>query len=269
MTIFAKSVKKNGYALEGLKHGLVCGYPSRALPSQIAKIVKEGAGYKEVDGGNIFVSTDAWTAPVFSETGPDGNLWIADWYNPVIQHNPDKRGMDNQIWNDDKGDGNAHKNTHRDKGHGRIYIIKHDDGKNSKITEIDANDTDALLEGLESDNMFWRTTAQRLIVEEQKTTLIPDLIKLAGNEKNTDKTGINAPAIHALWTLKGLGALNGSNKEATKIVINALNSNSSGVKRAALSRGFVLRALLLIQDAILKKRLPVLRLTMAQKGLRG
>ena len=43
---------------------------------------------------------------------------------PVIQHNPDKRGMDNQIWNDDKGEGNAHLKTHRDKGHGRIYIIK-------------------------------------------------------------------------------------------------------------------------------------------------
>ena len=34
----------------------------------IARIVKDGAGYKEVDGGNIFASTDAWTAPVFSET---------------------------------------------------------------------------------------------------------------------------------------------------------------------------------------------------------
>ena len=58
-----------------------------------------GAGYKEVDGGNIFGSTDSWTAPVYTETGPDGNLWVADWYNPVIQHNPDKRGMENQIWN--------------------------------------------------------------------------------------------------------------------------------------------------------------------------
>ena len=48
--------------------------------------------------------------PVFAETGPDGNLWVADWYNPVIQHNPDKRGMDNQIWNADKGEGNAHIN---------------------------------------------------------------------------------------------------------------------------------------------------------------
>jgi len=201
----------------------------------IAKIVKDGAGYKEVDGGNIFASTDTWTAPVFSETGPDGNLWVADWYNPVIQPNPDKRVMDNQIWNDDKGEGNAHKNTHRDKGHGRIYIIKHEDGEDAEITAIDKEDTEALLDGLESDNMFWRTTAQRLIVEGNKTILIPDLIKLAGNERNTDATGINAPAIHALWTLKGLGVLENPNKEASAIVIKALKSKSYGVKRAAIS----------------------------------
>ena len=27
-------------------------------------------------------------SPVAAEVGPDGNLWIADWYNFIIQHNP-------------------------------------------------------------------------------------------------------------------------------------------------------------------------------------
>jgi len=140
----------------------------------MAKIVSDGAGYKEVDGGNIFASTDAWTAPVFTETGPDGNLWVADWYNPVIQHNPDKRGMDNQIWNDNKGEGNAHLNEHRDKKHGRIYIIQHEDGRKSNIQKLAVDDTKGLLAGIQSNNQFWRTTAQRLIVENYKTELIPD-----------------------------------------------------------------------------------------------
>lgn len=193
----------------------------------IAKIVKHGAGYKEVDGGNIFASTDAWTAPVFSETGPDGNLWVADWYNPVIQHNPDKRGMENQIWNDDKGEGNAHINEFRDKGHGRIYIIKHEDGDDSDITSINPENNKSLIKGLQSDNLFWRTTAQRLIVEYKKEELIPELISLA--EKNANPT-----AIHALWTLKGLGALNGSTPQASELVAKTLLSKSYGVKRAAL-----------------------------------
>ena len=201
----------------------------------IAKIVKHGAGYKEEDGGNIFASTDTWTAPVFSETGPDGNLWVADWYNPVIQHNPDKRGMDNQIWNDDKGEGNAHKNEFRDKGNGRIYIIKHKDGDASNIIEIKADDNNDLIAGLRSGNSFWRTTAQRLIVENKKTELIPELLKLAEKGISSNKTEINTTTIHALWTLKGLGALNNSNSEASQLVLKGLLSNSYGVIRASLS----------------------------------
>lgn len=196
----------------------------------IAKIVKDGAGYKEIDGGNIFASTDAWTAPVFAETGPDGNLWVADWYNPVIQHNPDKRGMDNQIWNADKGEGNAHLNDLRDYGHGRIYIIKYKGKKKSKIKTLDRNDDNGLLAALESDNMFWRTTAQRIIVEEKKTVLIPDLIKLA-NTDEIDKSGLNATRLHALWTLNGLGAI----EQSKEIVNKALSSSSFAVQRAALA----------------------------------
>lgn len=199
----------------------------------IAKIVKDGAGYKEVDGGNIFASTDAWTAPVFTETGPDGNLWVADWYNPVIQHNPDKRGMENQIWNADKGEGNAHKNKLRDYGHGRIYRITHEDADDPDIKSLNLKDDKELLKALKSDNMFWRTTAQRLIVENKNVSLVPDLIELAAD--NNNKSGLNAPALHALWTLQGLGALNGSNEEANKVAVGALNSTSYAVKRAALA----------------------------------
>ena len=195
----------------------------------LAKIVSKGAGYVEEDGGNIFASTDAWTAPVYTETGPDGNLWVADWYNPVIQHNPDKRGMDNQIWNAIKGEGNAHLNPLRDKKHGRIYILTHKNGKKSEITSLNPDNKDELIKGLKSNNMFWRTTAQRLIVENNIQTLIPDLIKLASKEVD----GPNYPAIHALWALKGLGAL--EEKEAKSIVEKALSSKSDGVKRAAIT----------------------------------
>lgn len=197
----------------------------------LARIVDEGAGYREEDGGNIFASTDAWTAPVFTETGPDGNFWIADWYNPVIQHNPDKRGMPNQIWNANRGEGNAHLNPLRDKGHGRIYILKHKKGKKSAITSLDPSDHKALLKGLQSSNMFWRTTAQRLIVENDIQELVPELIELAG--KNTN--GLNAGAIHALWTLDGLGELDGSNEAASVVAAKALSNKSDAVKRAALA----------------------------------
>jgi putative membrane-bound dehydrogenase-like protein len=159
----------------------------------IARIEKDGAGFKEVDGGNIFASTDAWTAPVFTETGPDGNLWVADWYNPVLQHNPDSRGMPNQIWNDNKGEGNAHLNEHRDKRHGRIYVVKYKGKVDKSIQSLDPSDLKTLIKALDNDNMFWRTTAQRLIVEHfsvnQLGSSLQQLQKMA--TKN----------IHALWIL--------------------------------------------------------------------
>lgn len=201
----------------------------------IAKIIKDGAGYKEEDGGNIFASTDAWTSPVFAETGPDGNIWVADWYNPVIQHNPDKRGMENQIWNADKGEGNAHINKLRDYGHGRIYIINHEDGDDSEIVELGPDDDKALIEALQSDNLFWRITAQRLIIEGNKTVLVPQLIQMAKDDSTTDKNGLNVASLHALWTLKGLGALDGNHPEANAAVEQALSSTSYAVKRAAIA----------------------------------
>lgn len=193
----------------------------------IAKIVKEGAGYREEDGGNIFASTDAWTAPVYTETGPDGNLWVADWYNPVIQHNPDRRGMDNQIWNAEKGEGNAHLNALRDKQHGRIYIITHKKGTSSKIKALDPTDTKGLLAGLQSSNMFWRTTAQRLIVENQISDLVPDLKNLAQED--------SWAASHALWALAGLGVMDEGAAESGAILSKALQASNEGLVRTALA----------------------------------
>lgn len=193
----------------------------------LAKIVEAGAGYKEEDGGNIFASTDAWTAPVYTETGPDGNLWVADWYNPVIQHNPDKRGMDNQIWNADKGEGNAHLNPLRDKKHGRIYIIKYKGKTNNKIKSLDPADSKGLLRGLSSTNMFWRTTAQRLIVENQVTELIPELGQLALKD--------SPAASHALWALAGLGVIEDGVPEAGDVLEKALSAKTDGLVRSALA----------------------------------
>ncbi|MEL6845166.1 MAG: hypothetical protein AAFP02_18315, partial [Bacteroidota bacterium] len=195
----------------------------------LARMEHDGAGYKEVDGGNIFASTDAWTAPVYTETGPDGNLWVADWYNPVVQHNPDHRGMDNQIWNNNKGEGNAHLNELRDKKHGRIYIVKYRGKEDDSIASLSAEDDEALLAALQHDNLFWRSTAQRLIVEHDKKELIPQLMELAAKEV----AGKAFAKLHTLYTLDGLGAFAGGSHE--DLVQEALVDDAYGVRRAALA----------------------------------
>jgi putative membrane-bound dehydrogenase-like protein len=186
----------------------------------------KGSGFKERDGWNFMASADEWFGPVQSEVGPDGAVWVLDWYNFIIQHNPTPVGFEN-------GKGNAYINPLRDRTHGRVYKIVYKDAVASKIKSLDRKDPKSLLLGLESDNMFWRTTAQRLIVETGNKTLVPALYKLIKDRK-VDELGINASAIHALWTLQGLGLFDGSNAEAFGVAVEALKHPSAGVRKAAL-----------------------------------
>src|SRR5690606_5061452 len=84
-----------------------------------------------------------------------------------------------------------------------------------------------------SDNMFWRLTAQRLIVETQNKEVVDELYNLI-NSTQVDGAGINGPAINALWTLKGLGELEGNNTKAQEVVEKALSHPSAGVRKNAV-----------------------------------
>ena len=60
--------------------------PSVRLVHQ-AVIEPDGAGFQEKDDWNLLASSDEWFGPVQSQVGPDGAVWVADWYNFIIQHN--------------------------------------------------------------------------------------------------------------------------------------------------------------------------------------
>lgn len=191
-----------------------------------ARIIEEGSGYKEKNAFNILASSDEWFSPVHAEVGPDGSLWVADWYNFIIQHNPTPRGFDN-------GEGNAYINPLRDKQHGRIYRLTYKGGEASEIFDLHDADAGDMISALKSDNMFWRLTAQRLIVESQNKEVVDGLYELI-NSTEVDEAGINGPAINALWTLKGLGELEGNNTTAQDVVEKALNHPSAAVRKNAV-----------------------------------
>ncbi|PZX54983.1 PVC-type heme-binding CxxCH protein [Algoriphagus chordae] len=191
-----------------------------------AKILPEGSGYTEKNNFNILASSDEWFSPVHAEVGPDGSLWVADWYNFIIQHNPTPRGWDN-------GDGNAYINPMRDREHGRIYRITYKGGKPSKTFNLKDAESDELLAAIQSENMFWRLTAQRLIVEKKDMDILEGLYDIINSQK-VDEIGINGPAVNALWALQGLGALDGNNSKAQQIVEKALTHPSAAVRKNAL-----------------------------------
>ena len=169
------------------------------------RMVEEGAGYKAKNEFAVVPSADEWFSPVAAEVGPDGHLWIADWYNFIIQHNPTpNRGRGG--YDAKNGRGNAHINPNRDREHGRIYRLVWDKAPKPRITSLNGAGEAKLVSALSDPNQFWRITAQRLLVDGKFESAVPAL-----------KTRVLEPGIgatHALWTLEGLGALDADTHRA-------------------------------------------------------
>jgi type 1 glutamine amidotransferase/azurin len=136
--------------------------------------------------------------------------------------------MENQIWNADKGEGNAHINPRRDIKHGSIYIVRPKKRNSESLSSLSIEDPKQLIKGLKSDNLFWRTTAQRLIVENNLENLIPEIKNLI-SEEEIDGEGFNGAAMHALYTLQGLNSVDDES------LAKALKNESVAVQRAAIN----------------------------------
>jgi uncharacterized protein len=188
-----------------------------------------GSSFTAYNELNMLASLDDWFSPIQAKVGPDGALWVIDWYNLIIQHNPTPENFEH-------GEGNAYVTDLRDKDHGRIYrVVYKGDENNSDIPNLADASPEDLVQALRHDNMFWRLTAQRLIVERGEADVVPQLTELI-RDQSVDQIGLNPGAFHALWTLHGLGALdeeNGSD-EAVQAAFGALHHPVTAVRRAAL-----------------------------------
>jgi putative membrane-bound dehydrogenase-like protein len=188
-------------------------------------IQSDGASFRSRNAWNLLASDDEWTAPIAAEVGPDGQVWVIDWYNYIVQHNPTPPG-----WK--TGRGNAYETELRDKKHGRIYRIVYHGAKPQEHLSLEAATPERLVATLKNDNMLWRLHAQRLLVERGQQDVVPALLELA-RAPGVDEIGQNPAVIHALWTLHGLKALDASNREATAVAVGALKHASPGVRRNA------------------------------------
>ena len=123
--------------------------------------------FKESDGWNLTASSDEWYGPVQAQVGPDGSVWIADWYNFIIQHNvfvPRQAPSEFVLpfTEQPHGQGNAFISPLRDTNHGRVYRVVYKNAASKPAMKLSKKDVPGLLAALENDNMFWRMTAQRL-----------------------------------------------------------------------------------------------------------
>ncbi|MEO1525842.1 MAG: PVC-type heme-binding CxxCH protein [Planctomycetota bacterium] len=48
--------------------------------------IAEGSTYRTVDNANLLESDDRWFRPVYGGVGPDGAIYLADWYDTRLSH---------------------------------------------------------------------------------------------------------------------------------------------------------------------------------------
>ncbi len=250
----------------------VCGPTGHLVGTFI--LTRDGAGYRSKSPFNLVASDDEWSAPIMAEVGPDGNVWVLDWYNFIVQHNPTPQGFET-------GRGNAYETKLRDKKYGRVYRVVYEGNQGldsaSQMRErkmivsgLNAEDELGLVNALTHSNMFWRRTAQRLLMEKGALSE-PAIARLKAlvQDQNVDDAGLNPGAIHAIASLSAIGKWSG------REVGQAMKHPSAGVRRAAISFAVpdektvdAISAAAVLEDADSQVRLAaLLKLSDSQTGI--
>ena len=198
-------------------------------------LVEKGAVFsaKRVDPDFEFLaSTDNWFRPVNLTVGPDGAIYVLDFYREVIE-------TPLSLPDDIKKRLNL-----ESRGRGRIWRIAPEGFKPSRMPDLSQATTVELADALLKPNPWWRLTAQRLIVERQMKDVVPVI-----RERLKDAAGKPGRA-NLLWTLHGLGELTAED------VAPALADPEPGMREQALK---LAEPFLRTQPASLKPLLPAMR----------
>jgi putative membrane-bound dehydrogenase-like protein len=146
-------------------------------------------------GKEFLASNDPWFHPVNFATGPDGALYVVDFYRRFVEH-PDfvPENLREQIpWR-------------AGAEHGRIWRIRTEHSAQTRRFTgplLSRASSEELVRQLGNPNAWWRDTAQRLLVERRHRKSFSLLKAVARNQKS-DKVRAR---VTALWTLDGIGEL--------------------------------------------------------------
>ncbi len=165
----------------------------------------------------FLASKDTWFRPVFMANAPDGTLYIADMYRQIIE----ATGIPDEIA--------KHLDLEAGSDMGRIYRVVPDGFKQPSPPRLSRASLAELVATLEHPNGWHRDTAARLLYERNDGRAAPLLANLLVTSNSS------LARLHALYALKGLGALDES------LLLRAL-SDADGVVRehaVRLSEGFL------------------------------
>lgn len=183
----------------------------------VDKLKEQGSTFiasRILEHKEFLASTDARFRPVNMYIGPDGALYVIDYYRQIIEH---PEWMSDDVVK--SGD------LYNDSDKGRIYRITPTNSKSADWTKgLSLGDASVqqLVEHLANPNVWWRQNAQRLLVDRADKQSILSLLKMTGN------TDSPMGRLHALWTLEGMGELKPEQIE------KALGDPVSGIRENAI-----------------------------------
>lgn len=158
----------------------------------------------------FLASTDNWFRPVNFANGPDGHLYILDMYREYIE---DPSAIPDEIL--------QHLDMKSGSDHGRIWRIVSTEEKNRTVPYF--SKTEDLVEAIGSADSWVRETGQRLMIERQDRSAIPQLKQLAGSS-----SALPAARVHALWVLSTLRGLD------ERIILETLKDSHPRVRENAV-----------------------------------
>ncbi|WP_425615012.1 PVC-type heme-binding CxxCH protein [Anatilimnocola sp. NA78] len=107
-------------------------------------LTPKGSGYEGNFSPDFLFTRDQWSQMLYMTYGPDGQVWVIDWYDRNQCH---------------------HKNTEgHDRTNGRIYRISYGDAKPVKV-DLQSCTDEELFGYLDNANHWYRRHAQRLLQE--------------------------------------------------------------------------------------------------------
>ncbi len=192
----------------------------------VDRLDRNGSTYQSHGDPDFLTANDVWFMPVAVQTGPDGCMYVLDWYDRYHCYqdaNHDPQGVD--------------------RGHGRLYRIRYRDAPRAPKFDLKSESSEALVERLKGDNGFFREQA-RLVLAERKDPVVQSKLEALV----LDTTLPLQSRLHSLWT-----RLSTHEPVSDRFLLSLLADRESTVRmwgvRAAGNQG---RATAEVQTAIQK-----------------
>ncbi|MEX2565906.1 MAG: PVC-type heme-binding CxxCH protein [Cyclobacteriaceae bacterium] len=169
------------------------------------KLEEQGSGFVSKQQDDLLWTDHIAFRPVDILQGPDGAIYVADWYNPIIQH----------------GEVDFH-DPRRDRENGRIWRIAAENSRLNEKKDLKGATIEELLTSLQEPEAWIRIQAKQLLKSFETEKVITATQKWI-NELADNGEDYEHHLMEGLWVFQMMGV---KNEALLKTVLNTDNSNA-------------------------------------------